>query len=76
MGVRLVQSRVRLEQAAEDELGRAYAVGLLSARGRHRVLRVARTIGDLAGRDRLTREDVLLALSLRQRAGSEMGIAA
>ena len=41
---------------------------MLSARGRHRVVRVARTIADLAGSDRVRRADVLLALSLRQRA--------
>ena len=32
---------------AERALARAYSVGALSARGRHRVLRVARTIADL-----------------------------
>jgi predicted ATPase with chaperone activity len=33
------------------------------------VVSVARTIADLAGRERVMRSDVLLALSLRQRAG-------
>ena len=55
------------DAAAEQELGRAYAGGLLSARGRHRVLRVARTIADLAARDGSAASDVLTALSLRQR---------
>lgn len=71
MDVRMVGSLVRLSEDADEELGRAYAIGLLSARGRHRVLRVARTIGDLGGRERVNREDVLLALSLRQRSGLE-----
>jgi magnesium chelatase family protein len=71
MDVRLARLHARLEAGAELELGRAYAVGLLSARGRHRVLRVARTIADLAGRDRVERDDVLTALSLRQRTGAE-----
>ena len=57
----------RLDTAAEQELNRAYASGLLSARGRHRVLRVARTLADLAARDRITAGDVLTAVSLRQR---------
>ena len=35
-------------------LGRAYALGALSARGRHRVLRVARTIADLEAHERVT----------------------
>jgi magnesium chelatase family protein len=56
-----------LTAGADCELSRAYAAGLLSARGRHRVLRVARTIADLAGGDRIEAEHVLTALSLRQR---------
>ena len=60
-----------LDEYAQDELAHAYMYGMLSARGRHRIMRVARTIGDLAGRDRVTRDDVLLAVSLRQRLGLE-----
>jgi len=71
MGARLAATGIRLSEDADEELARAYAVGLLSARGRHRVLRVARTIGDLGGRERVARDDVLLALSLRQRVGHE-----
>jgi magnesium chelatase family protein len=71
MDTRLVRATVGLDGRAADELSNAYAAGLLSARGRHRVLSVARTIADLAGRERVMRSDVLLALSLRQRAGSE-----
>ena len=41
----------RSRSAAERALARAYAVGALSARGRHRVLRVARTIADLEGHE-------------------------
>ena len=43
-----VRRHVRLEDAAERALARAYEVGALSARGRDRVVRVARTIADLA----------------------------
>jgi magnesium chelatase family protein len=71
MDGRAVRRHVRLEPGAADALGRAYALGALSARGRHRVLRVARTIADLEGHDRVTEADVLTALSLRQRAGGE-----
>jgi magnesium chelatase family protein len=39
----------------------------LSARGYHRVLRVARTLADLDGRDQLIRLDIAEALSYRQR---------
>jgi magnesium chelatase family protein len=66
---RLVQRHVRLEEAAERVLARAYATGTLSARGRHRVLRVAQTIADLDGRDHVIQDDVLEALALRQRGG-------
>jgi magnesium chelatase family protein len=67
MDVRAVRRTVRLDDDAQAQLGRAYSIGMLSVRGRHRILRVARTIADLAGRDRVAGADVLLALSLRQR---------
>ena len=63
---------VAARRAGRRELRHAYKYGWLSARGRHRVLRVAQTIADLAGRERVSREDVLLALSLRQRTGTEL----
>ena len=71
MDAQVTRDHVKLDRAAAQELGRAYALGLLSARGRHRVLRVARTIADLAGRQAVGEEDVLTALSLRQRTGAE-----
>lgn len=76
MDVRLVRRLVALDRDAAEILSRAYAAGTLSARGRHRVLRVARTIADLEQRDRVSRDDVLIALSLRQRAGAEPALAA
>jgi magnesium chelatase family protein len=75
MDARAVQRLIRLDEDAERELGRAYAAGLLSARGRHRVLRVARTIADLGQRERVTRTDLLTALSLRQRSVTEAPVA-
>ncbi len=76
MDAREVRRHVRLDDRAEEALSRAYTVGALSARGRHRVLRVARTIADLAGRERVARDDVLTALSLRQRGQAEAALAA
>jgi magnesium chelatase family protein len=76
MDGRLTRRHARLESRAEAALGRAYTVGALSARGRHRVLRVARTIADLAGRERISEADILLALSLRQRSGGELALVA
>ena len=48
----------------------------LTARGYHRVLRVARTIADLEGHERVTKADVLMALSLRLRGEAEEALAA
>jgi magnesium chelatase family protein len=71
MDVAVARAHARLDEDAERELGRAYTVGLLSARGRHRVVRVARTIADLGGRRTVGMDDVLTALSLRQRTTTE-----
>jgi magnesium chelatase family protein len=76
MDARAVRTWVKLEHAADVAIGRAYAAGTLSARGHHRVLRVARTIADLAERDRVHERDLLMALSMRQRTGGDEALAA
>jgi magnesium chelatase family protein len=76
IGARIAQRVLRIDEDGWTELGRAYDAGTLSARGRHRVVRVAQTVADLDGRDRVRRADVLLALSLRQRTESETAMAA
>jgi magnesium chelatase family protein len=40
----------------------------LSARGFHRILRVARTVADIAGRDDIRTADLAFALLLRAQA--------
>jgi magnesium chelatase family protein len=74
MDTRGVARHVELAAPAVQTLERGYASGALSARGRHRILRVARTIADLHGHDRVQDADLLLALALRQRGtpGLEM----
>jgi len=76
MDVALLRRHVHLDDAAERALAQAYTAGALSARGRHRVLRVARTIADLELRDRVGAEELLMALSLRQRGFGEETMAA
>jgi magnesium chelatase family protein len=72
----LIHARVRLDDDAQARLGDAYIAGELSARGRHRVLRVAQTVADLDGRDQVRERDVLTALVLRQQVGGAGALAA
>jgi magnesium chelatase family protein len=76
MDVRLVRRHVRLSDSADRVLTQAYARGALSARGRHRVLRVARTIADLEGSELVHETHLLTALGLRQRTNSETTLVA
>ncbi|HEX2015366.1 MAG TPA: YifB family Mg chelatase-like AAA ATPase [Solirubrobacteraceae bacterium] len=74
LDARLLTRHAGLEPRADALLRQAYQRGALSARGHGRVLRVARTLADLAGRERVGAEDVLGALALRQEepaAGSD-----
>jgi magnesium chelatase family protein len=61
----LLRGRLRLPPPALVSASRALDLGLLSARGFDRVVRVAWTLADLAGRARPDRSDVECALGLR-----------
>jgi magnesium chelatase family protein len=74
--LRLLSQHAKLDSQAEHLLARAYATGALTARGRFRVLRVARTVADLDGDDRITTDHLLTALSLRQRIATQEALAA
>ncbi len=65
MDVRMLQRHARLDEKGEEMVRRARERGLLSSRGQHRVLRVARTIADLSGNERIRARDVGGALALR-----------
>jgi magnesium chelatase family protein len=65
MDGRMLNRHVKLDSRGERLLRDARASGLLSARGEHRVLRVARTIADLDGSARVRACDLGAALALR-----------
>ena len=54
-----------VDEATQSLLAEAVAAQRVSARGYHRILRVARTAADLASSERVRAEDVALALLLR-----------
>ncbi|MDP9482313.1 MAG: YifB family Mg chelatase-like AAA ATPase [Chloroflexota bacterium] len=60
-------SEIRVGAEVEAMLVRASQAGGLSGRGRERVIRLARTVADLGGRDEITLADAEEALSLRRR---------
>ena len=67
----LLRRHAAPDAAGERLLRAAYESGRISARGHTRALRVARTVADLAGRERLTAQDVALALGLRQEESTQ-----
>jgi magnesium chelatase family protein len=70
MSAALVRRHVRLESEAERALHVTYERGALSARGRERVLRVARTIADLEASSTVSKAHLLRAVGMRQDAGA------
>jgi magnesium chelatase family protein len=68
MDVRMLARHAQLEDKAEELLRKNQERGLLSARGQHRVLRVARTVADLNGSERIRARDLGSALALRSEA--------
>ncbi|HWG09143.1 MAG TPA: YifB family Mg chelatase-like AAA ATPase [Solirubrobacteraceae bacterium] len=69
LDARMLRVHARLDARGEALLHRAHERGLLSARGLHRVLRVARTIADLDDRPRVRSGDVAEAIALRGETG-------
>jgi magnesium chelatase family protein len=67
---RTLSRHVRLSPGCERLLRAASERGLLSARGTHRVLRVARTIADLNGVERIGTDELAEAIALRGDAGA------
>jgi magnesium chelatase family protein len=67
MSSRDIGQAIEIDPEAELVLNQASKTYDLSARGYHRVLRLARTIADLAGKERIAREHILEALQYRQK---------
>jgi magnesium chelatase family protein len=68
MDASVLGRHVRLDTRGEEIMRRSSERGLLSARGQHRVLRVARTIADLSGSEGVRAREVGAALALRPEA--------
>jgi magnesium chelatase family protein len=73
MDTRTLRRHARLPDRGEAMLRAASERGLLSARGQHRVVRVARTIADLNGAAQIGLGDLAEALALRGDAGAGTG---
>ena len=65
----LLEEIARPDEAGLRLLREAADAMALSARGYHRVLRVARTLADLDGKEKPSRLHIAEALSYRQRSG-------
>jgi magnesium chelatase family protein len=66
MDDRLIRTHARLTPGAWAALAAGYDRMRLSARGHRRAIRVARTVADLAGADRVEAEHMMTALGARQ----------
>jgi magnesium chelatase family protein len=68
MDARMLRTHIRLDEDAERMLRQSGERRLLSARGQHRALRVARTIADLDHHAKVSSEHLAQAFSLRPEA--------
>jgi magnesium chelatase family protein len=65
LDIQTLEQHTRLDEQGQQMLHDAQVRGMFSARGQNRTLRVARTIADLTGSERVQAQHVAMALSLR-----------
>ena len=65
LDIQTLEQHARLDEQGQQMLRDALLRGILSARGQNRTMRVARTIADLSGCERVQKQHVAMALSLR-----------
>jgi magnesium chelatase family protein len=75
MTVRSLRESCPLSVDAERVLERMHQVHKLSARGLHRLIKVARTVADLNGQDHLSAEALLEAASYRTAEAQRLRVA-
>jgi magnesium chelatase family protein len=71
MDVRMLRRYIALDESGEETLRAVQDRGVLSARGQHRLLRVARTVADLEGSPRTSKRHLAEALGWRAEAALE-----
>jgi magnesium chelatase family protein len=69
LDIQTLEQHARLDEQGQQMLHDAQIRGMLSARGQNRILRVARTIADLHGTERVQTQHLAMALSLRPETG-------
>ncbi len=67
MSLKEIARFCKVDLKSEEILKKAVNSGMLSARGYHKVLKVARTIADLEGKEQIKLEHILEALSFRKK---------
>ena len=72
MGVADVEKYCRLEEKERNYMERMFSVMRLSARGYHRILKVARTIADLEGSTGIREEHLAEAICYRYNGGQDI----
>lgn len=65
MGARQVRDHCKLDAEGKGYLEHAMAEMNFSARAHDRILKVARTLADLAGKDNITGNEILEAIQFR-----------